>query len=735
VTWAPLVLFRRLPGVVRLLLLSQLAFNVGFYLVVPFLAVHLTEDLALAGGVVGLVLGIRTFSQQGLFFLGGGLADRFGVRPVVLVGCTVRIAGFLVLAVASSLPAVLLGTVLVGFAAALFSPAVESALADQGRQLEEAGVATRAEVFGLDAIASKLGSVTGPVLGAVLLAVPFRLTCVVAAGVFAVVLAAHVRWLPRDLRTQGGGEPVLAGWGQVLRNRTFLAFTACYCTYLLSYNQLYLALPVELTRATGGQSALGWLFVLAAVLVLLFQLRVTARARRAGARRALPAGFLLMSASFLLVAVCAPLPSPGGVWALAPAVGFVVLLYTGQMVAVPVAQDLVPRLAGERRLGAHFGFLASAGGLAVLVGSTAVGALLDRATTPQPAAATPWLVLAALPAASAAGLWLLIRRLPPTGRPVAPPPGRAAAAEDASVAAPVPPARGTHPGGNPPPDPDREPGCRDDGRPRRGAAPVAAPVPALAVEDLTVSFGARTVVSGVDLVLDPGERVALLGASGSGKTLVARAVLGALPPGARASGRVRVGGVDVLGLPAARRPAAARVAGVSQDPSAALNPLVPVGRQLAMPLRDHRLHGAALARALGDRLAAVGIEDPDRVLRSCAGELSGGQRQRVCIALALASRAGVLVADEPTTALDLVTQAQVVEVLRGRAADAALLFITHDVAVAAALCTRALVLWEGRVVEQGPLDRLVADPVHPHTRALVRSARRGGDAVRVPVAP
>ena len=134
-SWAPLVLFRRLPGVPRLLLLSQLAFNVGFYLVVPFLAVHLTEDLALAGGVVGLVLGVRTFSQQGLFFLGGGLADRFGIKPMVLLGCSIRITGFLVLAAASSLPGVLLGAVLVGFAAALFSPAVEAALADQGRQL------------------------------------------------------------------------------------------------------------------------------------------------------------------------------------------------------------------------------------------------------------------------------------------------------------------------------------------------------------------------------------------------------------------------------------------------------------------------------------------------------------------------------------------------------------------------------------------------------------------------
>lgn len=416
--WPPLALFLRLPAVPRLLLLSQLAFNFGFYLVVPFLVVRLTEDLAFAGGLVGLVLGARTFSQQGLFFLGGALGDRFGIKPMVVLGCAIRIAGFLVLGVATSLPMVLAGALLTGFAAALFSPAVESALADYGRRLEQDGTAARVELFGLDAVASKVGVVTGPALGALLLPAPFAVTCALGAVIFLVVLLAHLRVLPTGLRTAGSGEEsVLAGWRHVLRNRTFLAFAACYCTYLLSYNQLYLALPVELVRATGGQGALGWLFVLAAVLVLAFQLPITARARRVGPRRALPIGFALMAAAFLLVAAVAPLPPLPGPWALAPAVGMVVLLYTGQMVAVPVAQDLVPQLAGESRLGAHFGFLASAGGLAVLLGSTVAGALLDAAYAPSPSAAVPWLFLAALPALSAAALWVLTRRIEDRTRP------------------------------------------------------------------------------------------------------------------------------------------------------------------------------------------------------------------------------------------------------------------------------------------------------------------------------
>lgn len=266
---------------------------------------------------------------------------------------------------------------------------------------------------------------------------------------------------------------------------------------------------------------------------------------------------------------------------------------------------------------------------------------------------------------------------------------------------------------------------------------IAPPVPgsgspALLVDDLAVSLGGRELVHGIRLEVAATERVALIGASGSGKSLTAGAVLGTLPVGAEVTGSVRVAGVEVTRLPAARRPPAARVAAVGQDPAAALNPLVPVGAQLALPLRNHRgLRGAELARQRTELLAAVGLADADRVLRSSPGELSGGQRQRVCIAMALASRAGLLVADEPTTALDLVTQAQVVAVLREATRDAALLFITHDLAVAAALCDRAVVLHRGAVVEDAPITRLLTAPRHEQSAALVRAARAGVHPARV----
>jgi MFS family permease len=396
----------RLPPVMRLLVLTQLAFNLGFYMVLPYLAAHLIEDLALAGGVVGLVLGLRTFSQQGLFVIGGILADRIGAKPVILTGCALRVLGFVLLGTAGGLPGVLAGAMLTGFAAALFSPAVESSLAHEAGERQQEGGAHRIEVFAMFAVSGQVGAVVGPLLGTLLLLADFRLACLVAAGAFVLIGLAHARWLPRRGPAHGV-EPMLAGWAEVLRNRHFLAFAAGYSGYLLCYNQLYLALPLELGRATGSQAALGWLFALASIMVIVGQVPITRWARRLGGGPAIALGFGLMALAFALVAAAVLLPTPPGPLALWSAVGFVVLLTGGQMVAGPIAQDLVPQLAGERRLGAYFGVLSSAGGLAVLVGSTGAGVLFDSTLAPP---VTAWLALTAIPLASAGAIILLTRR-------------------------------------------------------------------------------------------------------------------------------------------------------------------------------------------------------------------------------------------------------------------------------------------------------------------------------------
>ena len=168
--------FRHLPRVMRLLVLSQLAFNIGFYMVLPYLATHLTEDLALRRGGRARARA-ATFSQQGLFVLGGTLTDRIGAKPVVLVGCALRVAGFVLLGLAESLPAVLAGAMLTGFAAALFSPAVESLLAREAGEQAEAGGPARADVFAMLAMSGQVGTVAGPLIGTALLVVAFRVSC------------------------------------------------------------------------------------------------------------------------------------------------------------------------------------------------------------------------------------------------------------------------------------------------------------------------------------------------------------------------------------------------------------------------------------------------------------------------------------------------------------------------------------------------------------------------------
>jgi len=251
---------------------------------------------------------------------------------------------------------------------------------------------------------------------------------------------------------------------------------------------------------------------------------------------------------------------------------------------------------------------------------------------------------------------------------------------------------------------------------------------ALLVRDLTVSFRGSVLVDGVAFGIAAGERVALLGASGSGKSLTASALLGQLPAGMRVEGSMRVSGRDAP-LGGQGRAGAGDFAAVYQDPATALNPMVRLGRQLTIPLRKAGLSASAARDKAAVLLISVGITDPGRVLSGYSGELSGGQLQRVCIALALACRSTVLIADEPTTALDVISQAKVLDVLmQGSGTANSMLFITHDLAVAAALCTRALVMHSGRIVEQGPMDRLLAEPEHSYTRQLVGAAHAGANA-------
>lgn len=246
------------------------------------------------------------------------------------------------------------------------------------------------------------------------------------------------------------------------------------------------------------------------------------------------------------------------------------------------------------------------------------------------------------------------------------------------------------------------------------------------VRGLRIAIGGREIVHGVDLIIGDGERVGLVGSSGSGKSMIARAMLGLLPADAAVTGSVTVGDVPTVG--ASERTLAdlrGRYTGmVFQNPSAALNPVLTVAQQVALPLRLHYdLTRAERNERVLAMLAKVGL--PADVASKYPHELSGGQRQRVGIATALVTSPRFIVADEPTTALDSITQRQIVDLLVSLVEDAgaSMLFITHDFSVLARATTRCAVLDAGEVVETGATARLLAHPGDARTARLVAAAR------------
>jgi len=252
----------------------------------------------------------------------------------------------------------------------------------------------------------------------------------------------------------------------------------------------------------------------------------------------------------------------------------------------------------------------------------------------------------------------------------------------------------------------------------------------LEVRDLRVGFpsaaGVLPAVRGVSFALAPGEVLGLVGESGSGKSVTALAVMGLLPPQARVEGSIRFEGRELTALGARdfRQLRGARIGMIFQEPMTALNPVMRVGDQVAEAVRAHQRVRRAAARARAvEALREVAIPEPERRARDYPHQLSGGQRQRVMIAIAIANRPALLIADEPTTALDVTVQAQILDLL-GELRDKlglAMLFISHDLAVVSQVSRRTAVMYAGSVVESGPAAEVFARPAHPYTRGLLNS--------------
>ncbi len=256
----------------------------------------------------------------------------------------------------------------------------------------------------------------------------------------------------------------------------------------------------------------------------------------------------------------------------------------------------------------------------------------------------------------------------------------------------------------------------------------------LEIRDLQVEFRTLerrwTALAGVNLEVRSGEIVGLVGETGCGKTLTGLSVLGLLPRTALISGgTVTLDGRDLAGMSEAdmRTVRGGQVAMIFQNPTAAFNPVHTIGTQMRLVLQSHtKLSRAAMAERMAEVLADVGMPDVERVVRSYPHQLSGGMLQRAMIGMALLLRPQLLIADEPTTALDVTIAAQVLDILRGlqREHGFSVLYITHDLGVVRGLCDRVVVLYAGRDVETAPAADLFARPQHPYTRALIAAVPR-----------
>ena len=268
----------------------------------------------------------------------------------------------------------------------------------------------------------------------------------------------------------------------------------------------------------------------------------------------------------------------------------------------------------------------------------------------------------------------------------------------------------------------------------------------LEVQGLKTHFHTRAgvvkAVDGVSFTLERGEIMGLVGESGSGKTVTGFSLLGLVdPPGRIVEGSVRLNGTELVGLSDRdlRKRRGKEISMVFQDPIATLNPMFTVGQQMRMAMEAHSSISASAAAARSEELLAmVGISSPRARLRAYPHEFSGGMRQRVAIAIALLHRPSVIVADEPTTALDVSIQAQILATMRSLAAETgtALIWISHDLAVVSSLASRLAVMYAGRVVEEGPTAAILRGPRHPYTAGLIASlpamAEPGAPLTQIP---
>ncbi|SBS39625.1 Multidrug resistance protein MdtH [Marinomonas spartinae] len=362
--------WRRLSAASRVLIINSFTFNLGFYMLLPYLADHLQRSLGLSPWYVGLVIGLRVLSQQGLFLIGGTLGDYLGYKRLILLGCLIRVLGFALLGLAQNLPLLLLGAFFTGFAGALFTPSSNAYLAYQAPDQVQ-----RNRIFAMQNWAREGGLLLGPLVGVSFMAVSFMWVGLVSALLFLTLFFIQWRFLPElseQVKRSSAEQRFWQQWSSMVKNKRFMGFILYACAFHLFFQQLYLSLPNEVSNRGLGTYVITWVFMTTSILGITLQMPISHWVSRTiGSAKAMGLGLLLMGGSFL----CFLINVTGWPWLNFIAYG--VLFSLGSMLLLPLLGAYVPLFCDKSELGSYYGLYSCVGGVAAFLGNVIIGWLLS----------------------------------------------------------------------------------------------------------------------------------------------------------------------------------------------------------------------------------------------------------------------------------------------------------------------------------------------------------------------
>lgn len=393
--------WRRLSAASRVLILNNFTFNLGFYMVLPYLADHLQRALGLSPWYAGLVIGLRVLSQQGLFLIGGTLGDYLGYKRLILLGCLIRVVGFALFGLAQNLPLLLLGAFLSGFAGALFTPSSNAYLAYQAPDQVQ-----RNRIFAMQNWAREGGLLLGPLVGISIMAISFMWVGLISALLFLGLFFIQWRFLPElkeQVKRSSANTRFWQQWSTMIKNERFMGFILCAGAFNLFFQQLYLSLPNEVSSRGLGSSVITWVFMTTSILGITLQIPMSHWiSRTIGSAKAMGLGLLLMGGSFLCFLIDIK------EWPVLNFIAYGAMFSVGSMLVLPLLGAYVPLFCDKSELGSYYGLYSCMGGIAAFSGNLIIGWLLSLDGLSHQ---WIWFSLALLGALSGLGMYRQVRGL------------------------------------------------------------------------------------------------------------------------------------------------------------------------------------------------------------------------------------------------------------------------------------------------------------------------------------